>query len=129
MSFAWLPPVLAEIAEITGIDAALALAEHAGGLRRYCPTPDRLDDAHWLVAACGREAAALVAQRFGGTMLEIPLGPAGNNRKLAKRIRDMIAAGASSNDIAQATGVAFRTVTRHRARLRDGDDDAQGTLL
>jgi len=132
MSYSWLPPLLDEIAELAGLEAALALASHAGGERRYFPTPDRLDEKHWLVEACGPEAAALLAQRFGGDNVEIPRGPQGNAAQLAKRIREMIAAGASSNDIARTTGVVFRTVTRHRARLRDGGngpDDGQGFLL
>lgn len=131
MSYSWLPPVLAEIAELAGIEAALALAEVAGGEKRYIPTPDRLDADHWLFRACGAPAASLIAQRFGGDTVEVPRGPAGNAAQLARRIRALIAAGASSNEIARQTGVVFRTVTRHRARVRadDSGDDAQGKLL
>jgi len=135
MSYSWLPPLLDEIAELAGLEAALALASHKGGEKKFIPTPDRLDDAHWLVVACGRPAAELIAQRLGGTMVEIPRGPSGNAARTARRIRTLIEQGASSNEIARACGVVFRTVTRHRARLRDDDgqgnvgDDGQGFLL
>lgn len=129
--YSWLPPLLDEIAELAGLEAALALAEAAGGEKRYIPgdpTPD-----HWLTQACGAQAAAKIAYRYGGNLLEIPRGPAGSAAKTARRIRDMMEAGASSNEIARATGVVFRTVTRHRAKARKSGkiirDTRQQTLL
>lgn len=129
MSYTRLPPLLSQVADLAGLEAALALAEAAGGERRFIPTPDRMPDDHWLVVACGRAGADAIARYHGGNVIEIPRGPVGNAARTARRIRDMIAAGRSSNEIARATGVVFRTVTRHRARSRDGDDDEQGFLL
>lgn len=129
--YSWLPPLLDEIAEMAGLEAALSLAEAAGGEKRYIPERPAPD--HWLTQACGPEAAGKIGHRFGGTLLEIPRGPAGNAAKTAKRIRDMLAQGASSNEIARVTGVVFRTVTRHRAKARKGGkiprDSRQQTLL
>lgn len=122
-----LPPLLAEIAEVAGLDAALAIAEARGGQKVYIPTPDRVGPTHWLAEVVGLDAARKLGARFGSCHLELPFGPAASVRRLRGRIARMIAEGASSNTIAAACGVTFRTVTRHRTRARG--DDAQGDLF
>ena len=122
-----LPPLLAEIAEVAGLDAALTLAEELGGQKIYMPTAERLRDTHNLAEMLGFDAARKLAARYGGDMLEIPLGPACSETRLRRRIARMIESGASSNAIAAACGVTFRTVTRHRAKTRG--DDSQGNLF
>ena len=57
MSYDWLPPLLAEIAEVAGLDAALALASARGGSRITIPAHPRAD--HWFARAVGMEAAQL----------------------------------------------------------------------
>lgn len=122
-----LPPLLAEIAEIAGLEAALAMAEARGGQKIYIPSPDRVGPTHWLAETVGLDAARKLGARFGSNLIEIPFGPAASVHRLRRRIARMIEAGASSNTIAAACGVTFRTVTRHRARARG--DDAQGDLF
>lgn len=53
-----LPPGLARIARVVGVDAALRIAEAEGG--RYCTLPeaDQVDDDHWLAALIGLAASA-----------------------------------------------------------------------
>ena len=130
MSYSWLPPVLAEIADIAGLDAAMALAEARGGQRVFIPASAGPD--HWLVRTVGETAASLICEHYrGGTngeTIDVPAGPASSYRKQARKIRQMIDGGASSNEIVRATGLVFRTVTRHRARARSADN-RQGKLL
>lgn len=66
MSYDWLPPLLAEIAEVAGLDAALALAEARGGSRITIPARPRPD--HWFAQTVGMEAAEKIAAfyRVGG---------------------------------------------------------------
>ena len=122
-----LPPVLEEIAGAAGRDVALALAEARGGEKVYFPaTPD---EAHWLTRLVGIEAARAICQLYGVRNIEIPRGPVGSAHRLRARIARMLEQGASSNDIARACGVAFRTVTRHRAAARAREDEAQSKLF
>lgn len=130
MSYAWLPKVLAEIAEAAGLDAALKLAEARGGTEIY--VPGRAGDDHWLVATVGREAADAICRHFatghGGCLIELPLGPRGSIAKLRARVDRMIAEGASASAIALACGFTERGVRKRRAKARD-DDGRQPKLL
>lgn len=82
MSYDWLPPLLAEIAEVAGLDAALAMADARGGSRITIPARPRPD--HWLVQAVGVDAAKLIADHFrvgnSGLIVELPVGPTGAAR-------------------------------------------------
>ena len=116
-----LPGVLAEIAEVAGTDAALAIAESRGGTDAYIPA-DASDD-HWLVQLVGRQAADLICRHFAfeapdvarhGVMVTLPMG-----RLNYVRMDQMIVEGRSSAAaIARACGVTSRTVFRRRAALR-----------
>lgn len=127
-----LPPLLAEIAEVAGIDAALAIAEAKGGQAVIIPT--RLRDDHWLVQLVGMEKAEKLCAHFTSgyrrQKLSIPLGPAGSflqeRRRRARVMADAQAGGASANQIAVKAGITERSVRRFRARQRDS---RQGKLL
>ncbi len=75
-----LPALLAEIAEVVGIEAALSIAEAKGG--QAASIPSRLRDDHWLVKAIGRERAETLSEHFcsgrSRAQLDIPLGPTGS---------------------------------------------------
>jgi hypothetical protein len=121
MSYRWLPKVLAEIAEVAGLDAALRLAEVRGGTQVYIP-PDPPAD-HWLVEAVGPDAARAISSYFAGggsgSRVDLPLGPRGAQARMRGEVDRMIAAGKSEREIALATGYTCRGVRRRRARLRD----------
>jgi hypothetical protein len=126
-----LPGVLAEIADVAGEAAALAVAEAAGGTSVYFPPRPRAD--HWLCTLIGPDAALRVCDRLtagvGPRRVDLPLGPTGHvadMRKAQATIDRMIMAGRSERDIARATGYTIRQVRRRRARLRD---DRQLSLL
>jgi hypothetical protein len=118
------PGILADIAEVAGPYAALRVAEAKGGRPAYFPRPGRLTDDHWLVVACGWDAARAIARRCGGTREDVPLGPLAGNRAAVRRaIREGIAAGASRREVAARAGVALRTVQRHANAADAGHDD------
>lgn len=130
----YLPALLAEIADVAGLPAALAIAQEKGGVRVHFPA--RAPDGHWLVRCVGREAADKICGHFratmqGGIYLQIPLGPKNFYRNAYALAMQMIASGEASNEqIAAALGIHRRTVERHRARARDlGADGPQGRLF
>ncbi|MEC9342670.1 MAG: helix-turn-helix domain-containing protein [Pseudomonadota bacterium] len=129
MSYSWLPSVLAEIAEVAGLDAALKMAEARGGTEIYIPAA--VGDDHWLTKTVGREAAERICEHFTGSgpgcRLELPLGPAGSAAKIRAKVDRLIAQGKSEREIALATGYSGRGVRLRRANAREREK--QGRLL
>ena len=128
MSYSWLPKMLAEIAEVAGLDAALRLAEARGGTEIYVPAT--AGDDHWLTETVGREAADAICQHFEGggrgSRVLLPLGPKGSAARIRRKVDRMIADGKSEREIALATGYTGRGVRMRRAQARDRK---QGSLL
>lgn len=116
-----LPPVLAQIADVVGEDAALTIATLRGGTQVYIPPVVSAD--HWLAQAIGHQAANELADcltcGIKGFRLEIPMGPMSSEAQARAQIDKMIAEGRSERDIAMATRYSIRTVRRHRAKIRD----------
>ena len=130
MSYDWLPPLLAEIAEVAGLDAALALASARGGSRITIPARPRPD--HWFAEAVGMEAAQLIADHFrvgnSGAVVELPVGPSGAQASTRRRIDEMLRRGVSADRIAREVRVHRTTVFRRKASI-DDDDPRQGSLF
>jgi hypothetical protein len=125
MSFSWLPPLLAEIAEVAGLEAALAMADQRGGSRISLPA--RPGPNHWLVQAVGPEAAKAICKHFrtgasgsGGAVLDLPCRPDLTKLRRAQKVDQLIASGLSADTIARETGAHRTTVFRRKARLQDG---------
>ncbi len=128
-----LPPLLAEIAEVVGIDAALAIAEAKGGQR--VTIPGRLSNGHWLVKAIGRDKAEQISAHFvagsGGRLgLDIPLGPTGSylaeRRRRHRLVTQALADGATTNQAAQRAGITRRSVFRQKTHRHH---KGQGSLF
>lgn len=117
----WLPALLAEIAQVAGLDAALKLAEARGGTEIYVPA--EAPAGHWLAETVGLEAAAAICAHFTGSgpgcRLELPNGPAGSFAQIRRKVDRMIAEGKSEREIALACGYTGRGVRMRRARARD----------
>ncbi|MBK5957410.1 hypothetical protein CCR97_04195 [Rhodoplanes elegans] len=137
MSYSWLPALLAEIAEVAGLEAALKLAESHGGTRMSIPARITSDE-HELVQCVGREAAdkicALYRQGTGsgrscGINVLIPRGPTGAIADARRRLAKALAGGASAAEAARAAGMTERSAYRARARGRAEQDDKQGRLF
>lgn len=119
-----LPGILAEIADIAGEDAALAVAAARGGTQVYIPpSPDR---DHWLSRLVGPKAAKDIADRLtcgvGGMRVDLPLGPKGHAARARAKVDRMIDDNRSERDIALATGYTIRGVRRRKAKRKPGDD-------
>ena len=121
--YAWLPGLLAEIA---GLEAALALAEAKGGTRAYFPAFAKPD--HWLTQCVGYEAAVKICDHFrvghaSGYRELIPLGPATSLAKRRRMIARLTGEGVSADKIARQLGVHERSVRRARALKQDATGD------
>ena len=124
------PGILADIADAAGPLAAYRVAEARGGAPAYFPRPEALTDDHWLVIACGLDAARAISRRVGGCREEVPLGPLSGNRAAVHRaIRSGLAEGLSGNAAARLAGVTARTVRNLRRAILDGQHDDQHRLV
>ncbi|WP_066718668.1 MULTISPECIES: hypothetical protein [Hyphomicrobiales] len=117
-----LPGILAEIEEVAGRDAAIAIQRAQGGQDVFIVA--KLSDRNWLVKAVGREPAQKISDHFTSgyarQKVTIPIGES-SAFTTAQRSREaaMIAAieaGASSNAIAAAGGITSRSARRFRGR-------------
>lgn len=135
MRYAWLPEILAEIAEVAGLDAALGVAAARGGTAVYIPAS--AGDDHWLVKAAGRAGADAICRHFAfsadgvarhGADIVLPLGPRGSIPQIRAKVDRMILEKKSVSEIALACGMTSRSVERRKARQKR-EPSAQGTLL
>ncbi|MEP2707797.1 MAG: hypothetical protein ABJQ71_15215 [Roseibium sp.] len=128
-----LPGLLGEIAEVTDIGVAMAIAERVGGTRVSIPA--RAGDDHWLVETVGREATNTICNHFrimspegrevGARHVIIPRGPAGCLAKARTRLAKELESGVSAREAARRAGLSERAAFRMRARLREEDDRQQ----
>lgn len=124
-----LPDLLARIAEVAGIDAAIAVARAKGGTKAYFPLQPNAG--HWLVEAVGATAAAAICRDLvsgvKGAEIDVPFGPTGSWAEIRRRVAELDRAGHSAPSIARACGITERSVRRSRARRRG--DPNQGSLF
>lgn len=118
--FDHLPVVIAEIAEVAGIDVAWKIAQSQGGRMVYIPT--KANDAHWLVQLVGRVAADKICEYYAisnsGIRILIPLGRQSEQRQ---RLSAALESGLSAPQAASMAGVHVRTAYRARRRVRQSD--------
>ena len=130
-----LPGILAEIADVAGVEAALAIAEARGGTQIYVPPNPSVN--HWLCQLIGPEKAQKVCDQLtagvGPLRVDLPLGPMSkyNQMRAADQavIDQMIADQRSERDIALSTRYSERSVRRRRAKLGKPADRRQMGLL
>ena len=128
----YLPGVLAEIAEIAGLPAALAIAEKFGGSRLTIPKAVPAD--HQLSRLVGHEAAQKICAHFragsrGGDRFDIPLGPKGFYMRARATALALLAEGVPTYEIARRIGVDRSTVRRLKARERAATESRQLKLF
>jgi hypothetical protein len=128
----YLTGALAEIAEVAGLPAALAVAERYGGSRLY--VPKRAPDSHELVQLVGRDAADAICRFYGGLdrggePITIPLGPRRFYARARAAAEKMRAEGKSVAEVTRALGVARSSVFAWTQESADGGDDKQGSLF
>jgi hypothetical protein len=134
-SFDSLPPLLAELSDIIGLDATLELAKAKGGQR--IAVPGKMHQRHWLAQLIGLEAAELLSGYVtdgNRVHLDIPFGPTRSAADRYRRTKALLDRGMSANEIAAATGVHRRTVFNRKRAIeqaegRDTDADAAPDLF
>ena len=91
-----LPNTLAEVAEVAGHEAAIALSLAYGGEWMHVPAAAYLADhpEHRLVRWLGARAAAAVARRMAGNMIYVPLAHRACARHLAAQGEPVVAIAA-----------------------------------
>lgn len=129
-----LPGILADIADIAGMDVAYEIARSHGGTR--VSIPPRAVAGHWLTELVGFETADKICQglatldpdgKLRGVQHEvIPKGPAAVLKAARRQARTALARGVSVREAARISGLHERTIWRMKA---DEDDDAQGSLF
>jgi hypothetical protein len=131
-----LPALLAEIAGITDIGTALAVAGAKGGVVAMISA--HLSEENWLVKAVGMDKARIISEHFTSgrarVKVFIPLGPTNGSYKAEQRRRAELLAKASSEGlsaphIARSIGITDRSVHRFRSRLRAAKNTKQGSLF
>ncbi|MGL5447463.1 MAG: hypothetical protein ACRDBL_09155 [Rhabdaerophilum sp.] len=130
-----LPALLAEIADVAGLDAALAIAQAKGGINaRFC---SRLGPENWLVEAVGMEKAKVISDHFtsgrGRIEFDIPLGPTSSYKQAmlarARAMQRALASGETTNHTARSVGITRRSVQRFKLRLAEDEDPDQRDLF
>ncbi|MEX0745299.1 MAG: Mor transcription activator family protein [Phycisphaeraceae bacterium] len=122
-----LPQSLAEVAEVIGLAATLALVEHAGGVRIY--VPESLGDDHRLVEWLGQEAAALLSEAFAMEELVVPRCAAALRQVRNRRMRfERQEHGARPAELALRYGLTERQVYTILADVDDPYADQYSLL-
>ncbi len=101
-----LPGALAEIEELIGRDAAIAMARYVGGGRIYVPKGTDTATAAVLREMLGPEKAGRLLDRYAGDTLEIPKA-----RKFV--VPTMADAGMTRRQIVAETGLTAATVRQY----------------
>lgn len=131
-----LPALLAEIAEVAGLAAALAIAEAKGGTVVNIPSGKK--KRNWLIDCVGPEAAAKISAHFtsgrGRLQLDIPLPPTNSHRQwLRQRAKVYQSAIETANSLSKAAlmaGTTRRTLQRfNHVRKGRKKSDGQGSLF
>jgi hypothetical protein len=130
-----LPALLKEIAEVAGLDAALAVAQAKGGITARFGS--RLAPENWLVEAVGMEKAQLLSDHFtsgrGRIEFDIPLGPTGSIKRdmlaRAEAMRKALESGHKTTHTARHLGITRRSVQRFNAKCATVKDPDQQDLF
>ncbi|MFN3440862.1 MAG: hypothetical protein ACK4Z3_00520 [Rhizobium rosettiformans] len=128
-----LPGILADIADIAGIDVAFEVARSHGGTR--VSIPPRAVQGHWLTELLGFETADKICQglatldpdgKLRGVQNEIiPRGPAAILTAARRVAQEALDEGKSAREAARIAGLHERTIWRMKAK----EDDGQGSLF
>lgn len=106
-----LPPILAQLAEATSLDTALALARACGGQEMWIPAEPGPD--HALTRALGSlDLARTVASALGPGPLSVPSARSFAAALFRQRVRDALTQGETVATIAAREGCGRRWVRR-----------------
>lgn len=127
-----LPGILAEIADLVGVEAALKVAQSHGGTR--VTIPPKAQEGHWLTDLLGLEAANQICEglavidadgRLTGLQnCVIPRGSASLIKTARQKAAAALASGKSAREAARISGLHERTIWRMKS-----EDSRQGRLF
>lgn len=129
----WLPHLLREMADAFDLPTAMAFANRFGG--RYLHLPSRASAEHPVARALGadgeRVLAWLIAQHDPLARIVPPRGPQEDHAQLLRLVAGMKnrTPPATTNEIAEATGLHVRRVERMVQRLRQAEAARQPSLF
>lgn len=103
-----LPESLRELAELIGLPAVIALAEHWGGIRLYVPLDIEAD--HILARRLGLTAARKLSERYAMDTLVIPRACAALRAYRDNQIRARYIAGQSAARLAREFALTERQI-------------------
>jgi hypothetical protein len=112
-----LPSRVADLAQVIGLPAALALVEAYGG--RSIWVPKKASEQHWLAELIGMDAFASLCAAYGYTALEIDRCAAAIRATVEARIVREHAQGASNNELAGRYGYTARGIKKLRRRVEN----------
>lgn len=120
-----LPPVARDLAELLGLDAALALVERWGG------TPLWVQRQPWpeLVQAIGREAAETLCATYTLERIDVPRCVRSMRAVRDRAILEASSEGISGAQLALAHGLTRRQITNIRRGGRHAAADPQPDLF
>lgn len=133
-----MPEILREIAEVAGLDAALALAWNYGGTT--VKIPRKVGPQHWLAKCVGLKAATAICDHYrvhdadgrpvGNFKILIPLGSTGVMAQARRRLAAELQTGdLSVPAAARKCGLHERTAWRLKAKLKHPGNEIQGDLF
>lgn len=105
-----LPPKLAEIAEVIGVEAALKLSGAWPGIRLH--VPKRISAIHAISVAIGLKPAQQLCEIYGGSDVVIPMASRAHKARLILTILEELDAGAKAPELARKYGVHQFTIYR-----------------
>ena len=112
------------LVQLLGQGDALVLCREYGGMRLHVPKKVAAD--HDIARRIGVKAAQALADEFGGTAIDIPMGKAVDARR---RTQFVMTSKASANFIARNLGITQRHVRRIRRKIREAVDGRQTDLF
>lgn len=111
--------IAVQIAGAIGQDLADRLLAARGGTEITIPQHVR---GSLLAEVIGEDAARLLRLEFGAGKLRLPTGHMRGEGGRRRRAKQMLEAGHSISEVAQACGLHSRTVEKYRAKMRDDGD-------
>ncbi|WP_374499119.1 Mor transcription activator family protein [Zoogloea sp.] len=105
---ALLPPSLAELARVSSVAAALALAREYGGRRIYIP--EVMTETHPLAELIGYDAATALSHHYPGDRPEIPMLRDWRAKVKANAIASARRAGRTQAELAREYGMTERGI-------------------
>ena len=116
---ACLPPSLAELVDVIGVAATLALAERCGGMRVYVPMEEHLSADHELVKLLGEATARELSRARAKEILDVPHAAA-----YLRELRDREIRAAYQAESADRLASRYRLSRRQIFVIVGGECDA-----